>query len=62
MVDPKGYLTDLNSITPQTSGDIKLAGYLDLYLDYFVGASPHSQVLMIVWEQRWELALIPRFS
>ena len=23
VVDPKGYLTDLNSITPQTSGDIK---------------------------------------
>jgi len=23
VVDPKGYLTDLNSITPQSSGDIK---------------------------------------
>ena len=24
VVDPKGYLTDLNSITPQISGDIRL--------------------------------------
>jgi len=24
VVDPKGYLTDLNSITPQNTGDIKL--------------------------------------
>ena len=23
VVDPKGYLTDLNSITPQNTGDIK---------------------------------------
>ncbi len=23
VVDPKGYLTDLNSITPQSTGDIK---------------------------------------
>ena len=29
VVDPKGYLTDLNSITPQSTGDIKLVESLN---------------------------------
>lgn len=32
VVDPKGYLTDLNSITPQSSGDIKLVDNINYTL------------------------------
>ena len=45
MVDPKGYLTDLNSITPQTSGDIKsvAASLLFSLVSRLLRESPHSQ-------------------
>ena len=47
VVDPKGYLTDLNSITPQSTGDIKLVESLNyqqvgFIYDYDWGVFPLS--------------------